>query len=81
MSALIYVDLKRSRTIFPGRPQRWYWVALNGNNFQPLARSSENYTNRQDCLDTVGQLFGAESNVYLRETEKGNQMLRLAAQG
>jgi hypothetical protein len=78
MSTLIFVDIKRSRTRFPGRPQRWFWVALNGNNFRRLARSSENYTNRQDCLDALKQLFGSDANVYKREAEVGNVCLRLA---
>jgi hypothetical protein len=76
---LIYVDVKQSRRRWPlKRPQRFYWVALNGNNMRRLARSSETYTNRQDALDAVTELFGTESNVYKREAEMGNQLLRLA---
>lgn len=75
---VLFVDLKCSKTRWPGRPQRWYWVALNGNNFRRLARSSENYTNRQDCLDAVEQLFGSGTNVYLRQHEQGNVALRMA---
>jgi hypothetical protein len=77
--AVIYVDVKQSRRLWPlTRPQRWYWIALNGNNMRRLARSSETYTNRQDALDAVTELFGTESNVYKREAEMGNQLLRLA---
>lgn len=76
---LIYVDLQKATSRWPlKRPQRWSWVARNGNNMRILARSSESYTNRQDCLDAITQLFGNESNVYKRETEMGNQLLRLA---
>lgn len=82
MSApLIYVDVRQSKSRWPLiRPQRWYWVALNGNNFHTLARSSEMYTSRYDCLDAVAQLFGTTSNVYLRQHEKGNAALRMAAE-
>jgi hypothetical protein len=77
---LIYVDLKQTSTRWPlRRPQRWYWVALNGNNMRRMARSSEMYTNQQDCIAAIQQLFGQESNVYLRRHEMGNAMLRMAA--
>jgi uncharacterized protein YegP (UPF0339 family) len=77
---LVFVDLyqSRPRKLF-GRAQTWRWKALNGNNFRVLAASSEAYTNRSDAVDAIEQLFGATSNVYLRQTEHGNQLLRLAA--
>lgn len=84
MTALIYVDLYQSD---PGlkpfatgsRPQRWRWRALNGDNSRILAISSESYTNRQDAVDAIAELFGDTSNVYRREVEVGNVELRLAA--
>lgn len=76
----VFVDIKQSRKRWPlARPQRWYWIALSGDNMRRLGRSSENYTNRQDCIDAVWLLFGDDqSNVYMRQAEKGNEILRLA---
>ncbi len=79
MAALIYVDIKQSARRWPlRRPQKWFWVALSGDNFHQLARSSEAYTNRSDCLKAVRILFGPDSNVYRREDEQGNVLLRLS---
>lgn len=82
--ALVFVDVYRSRTWRSderrGRPQTWRWRAINGNNQRRLAASSEAYTNKQDCLDAIAQLFGSETNVYLREAEHGNVALRLAVE-
>lgn len=77
---LIYVDIKRAAlpSIRRGRPQRWYWVAKSADNQEKLARSSERYTNHEDCLAAIAQLFGSGTNVYLREQEQGNQVLRMA---
>lgn len=76
---LIYIDLYQSkpRKVFR-RPQTWRWRALNAGNSRVLAVSSENYTNRDDAVSAVRQLFGSGSDVYLRQTETGNVMLRLA---
>ena len=60
------------------RPQLWRWRAINGSNFEVMAIASEAYTNKQDCLDAIAQLFGASTNVYLRQHEQGDQELRLA---
>lgn len=80
---VVYVDLFQSeddkqRGPKTPRPQLWRWRAFNAGNFKRLAVSSEAYTNRQDCIDAIEQLFGPGSNVYLREHEKGNQPLRMA---
>lgn len=80
---VVYVDLFQSeddkqRGPKAARPQLWRWRAFNAGNFERLAVSSEAYTNRQDCIDAIEQLFGVGSNVYLREHEKGNQPLRMA---
>ena len=32
--------------------QQWYWV-FNGKNGETIARSSEGYHNRQDCLHSI----------------------------
>jgi hypothetical protein len=85
MSALIYVDLKyvpepKARKLIPGRSrwQPWRVVILNGDNHEDLFRGTERWTNKQEALDAIEEGFGANSNVYLRETEKGNVTLRLA---
>ena len=74
---VIYVDVKQSRRLWPlARPQRWYWVALNANNFRRLARSSETYTNYGDLLAAIEEVFGGQTVVYRREAEKGNVLVR-----
>jgi len=77
---LIYVDVYRCA---PGRRgsrgQRWRWRAINAGNGRKLAAAGEAFTNEQDCIDSVTQLFGTGSNVYLRQAEHGDQVLRLAA--
>jgi uncharacterized protein YegP (UPF0339 family) len=84
-SALVYVDIFQG-TINPlarltgRRQQRWRWRALNGDNYRVLAASSEAYVNREDCVSAIRQLFGSQSNVYLRAAEQGNLLLRLATQ-
>lgn len=78
-NALIWVDLTQSKRRWPlKRPQRWYWVALNANNMRRMARSSETYTNRKDCIAAIWQLFGDSTTVYLRQHELGNVNLRMA---
>lgn len=82
--ALVYIDLYQTapplRVLRPRRAQRWRWRALNGLNSRVLAASSEAYTNRDDALAAINQLFGTASNVYLRSGVGGNQLLRLAVQ-
>jgi hypothetical protein len=78
--SLVFVDLFQSRPRkLLGRAQTWRWRARNGNNFRVLAVSSEAYTNYQDAVDTVTQLFGDSSNVYLRQKERGDVELRLSS--
>lgn len=69
---VVYIDLVKAKY---GR-QKWRWVALNAGNQKILARSSERYFNRGDCLAAIEQLFGEGSIVYKREAEVGNQLLR-----
>lgn len=78
---LIYVDLYQTPLLkrLLGRPQRWRWRAFNAGNYRVLAVSSERYTNRQDCIDAIVQLFGFNTAAYMREAEHGNTCLRLAA--
>lgn len=81
---LVYVDIihEAPPDDWPGdtRWQPWRWIAKNANNNEPMARSTEHYTNKQDVLDAIAQLFGSGSNVYLREAEQGNVALRMAAE-
>lgn len=78
---LVYVDIKQVKNLkhtITGRPQPWHWVARSGQNWRVMARSSERYTNRQDCIDAATLLFGPEVTVYLRQQGQGNVVLRLA---
>lgn len=59
-----------------GRHQAWRWKAISEGNSRTLA-SGEAFTNRQDCIDSVRLLFGDRSTVFLRQSEQGNQLLRL----
>ncbi|WP_136246066.1 hypothetical protein [Mycobacterium intracellulare] len=87
-SPLIYVDLYQQEVptattlthivLKRPRPQRWRWRAINGGNGRVLAISSEAYTNQADALAAVTQLFGSNSDVYLRSSNQGNQLLRLS---
>jgi hypothetical protein len=66
--------------VFPARPrwQPWHIIIRSGDNQAVLFRSSERYTNRQDAIDAAILAFGDNSNVYLREAEHGNALLRRA---
>lgn len=79
---LIYVDLfqgtQNPLARIAGRPQRWRWRAVNGFNHRTLAVSSEAYSNKSDAVSAITQLFGTDSNIYLRSSGTGNQLLRLA---
>lgn len=83
-SPLVYVDLyqgpptRSAKTLFRARPQRWRWRAINGDNGRVLGISSEAYTNRGDAVATIKQLFGSYSDVYLRGSDQGNELLRLS---
>jgi hypothetical protein len=77
--SLVYVVLKQAPlSRLPFRQQRWYWLAKSGDNQRKLARSSERYFNRVDAINAINVLFADASNVYRREAELGDVMLRLA---
>lgn len=79
---LIYVDLQYTPKPdgFDGhRWQPWSIMVCSGDNHEALFRSTERYTNRADAVHAAQIAFGAQSNVYLREHEKGNVELRLAS--
>lgn len=80
---LIFVDLQ-----FTPEPadhdgstrwQPWSILIRSGDNNEPLFRSTESYTNRGDAVHAIGLAFGPGSNVYLRQSEQGNQPIRMAA--
>lgn len=78
---VVYVDLIYSDNPEPHRMrtwQPWRWRALNAGNHEVLAVSSEAYTNESDCRAAITQLFGSDTNVYLRASEQGNAVLRMA---
>lgn len=77
--SLVYVVVKQAPlSRLPFRQQRWSWVARSGDNNRVLARSSESYTNKSDLLNAISVLFSDTTNVYRREAEQGDVMLRLA---
>jgi len=84
--SLIYVDLKyvsepKARKLLGPKRSRWQpWrvLVLSGDNFKPLFKGSERWTNKEDAFDAIHLAFGDESNVYLRQEEHGNIQLRLA---
>ena len=66
---MIYVDLYQtpaSKNPLRRRDQRWRWRARNAHNNQILA-SGEAYTNHGDALHAINQLFGTQTDIYLRE--------------
>lgn len=61
------------------RAQTWRWRARNGLNNRILA-SGESYTNKLDALNAIHELFGPETDVYLRQASEPNIALRLTTQ-
>jgi hypothetical protein len=58
--------------------QPWRLLIKSGDNQEPLFRSTESYFNRADAIHAAELAFGAGSNVYLREAEHGNRVLRMS---
>lgn len=58
--------------------QPWRILIKSGDNQEPLFRSTESYFNKADAEHAAHLAFGAGSNVYLRQAEHGNQVLRMA---
>jgi uncharacterized protein YegP (UPF0339 family) len=75
-SPVIYVDLIKSKL---PRKQPWRWVAKSAGNQKKLATSGESYSNLQDALDAIALVWGDGTNVFLRQSEKGNIALRRPA--
>jgi len=89
---LIYVDLIKShpapREKFPSmtderyrelveRYQPWRLLILSGDNHEPMFKSTESYHNKVDAIHAAELAFGANSNVWLRESEHESRALRL----
>jgi hypothetical protein len=60
------------------RFQPWRLLIKSGDNQEPLFKSTECYFNKADAVHAAEIAFGSSSNVYLRQSEHGNTMLRLA---
>lgn len=62
---VIYVDIIKANPVRAalGRPQLWRWIAKNAGNQKKLAKGTERYTNRAECLAAVVELF-ADATVY-----------------
>lgn len=79
---VVYTECPQSPHKGTGRdPERWQpWrvVVKSGDNQKTLFVSSESYFNRADALHAAMLAFGTGSNVYLRQAEHGNQVLRMA---
>lgn len=53
-------------------------LVKSGGNQAALFRSTERYFNKADAIHAIELAFGDQSNVYLRQHETGNQVLRMA---
>lgn len=62
------------------RFQPWRLLIKSGDNQEPLFRSTESYFNRADAIHAAELAFGSGSNVYLREAEHGDRVLRLVVE-
>lgn len=58
--------------------QPWRVVVKSGDNRKALFRSTERYFNRADAIHAAELAFADRSNVYLREAEQGDRVLRMA---
>jgi uncharacterized protein YegP (UPF0339 family) len=79
MTTIIVVDLYQtppSRNPLRTRQQRWRWRARNTGNNHILAISSEPYTNKNDCLHAITQLFGTNTTIHLRDGDTPTHQLR-----
>ncbi|OBI95578.1 DUF1508 domain-containing protein [Mycobacterium sp. 1465703.0] len=59
------------------RPQRWRWRAINAGNNRIMAESSESYTNEDDAMDAIDELFGNRSDVWLQRAGETDLLLRM----
>ena len=61
--------------------QPWRLLVKSGDNHRALFRSTERYYNEADARHAAEVAFGAQSNVFLRRAEHGNETLRVANTG
>ena len=64
-------DLEAKYRRYLDRFQPWRWVAKRTGNREPLAKSTESYFNRGDCVDTITLLFVMSTAVDLVEVRDG----------
>lgn len=77
--ALMAAELDDNYQRYLATYQPWRLLVISGDNQKPLFRSTERYFNRADAINAADKAFGRGSNVYLREAEHGNVLLRLAS--
>lgn len=63
------------------RFQPWRLLIKSGLNQEPLFKSTESYFNKADAEHAARIAFASGSDVYLRQAEHGNELLRLASDG
>lgn len=76
-----YVFTKTLYQKYLDRFQPWRLLIKSGDNQEPLFRSTESYVNKADAIHAAELAFGRGSDVYLRQHEVGNVLLRLASDG
>ncbi len=57
--------------------QPWRLLIKSGDNHEALFKSTESYHNKVDAIHAAELAFGANSNVWLRESEHESRALRL----
>lgn len=82
---VVMVDLEYTpeptlRKLIPGRSrwQPWSVMISADGNHEDLFKSTESWTNRNDAVNAIRLAFTNGSNVYLRQAELGNVLLRRA---
>lgn len=82
---VVFVDLintpePKLRKLIPGRTRWQPWSAMisSAGNHEDLFKSTESWTNRSDAVNAIRLAFTNGSNVYLRQAELGNVLLRRA---
>jgi hypothetical protein len=78
---VVYVDLRFTQKPdgYDGpRWQPWDAIIISGDNYEPLFKSTERWTNKADAERAIELAFGGRSNVFLREPGQSNRPLRMA---
>ncbi|KWX66832.1 hypothetical protein [Mycobacterium sp. NAZ190054] len=64
-------DLEAKYRRYLDRFQPFRWVAKRTGNHEPLAKSTESYFNRGDCVDAITLLFVMSTGVELVTHDNG----------